>query len=209
MNEINLSKLLSGILIVAIILVGIYGLISIDFSAEKFQKSPAEIHQQLLKNEHLINIEDINLKDSINEFVLVDLRTKSDFDKGHFDNALHLYAPNILDKEYLNILKKINKEDKSIILYSHTPQDAMSSWYVLNSVGIENLKVLNVNTIFYNNSFNVTPFNTEILKTDIAQFIKESNKVKTVPEVIKPIIKPLQIVKPVKKEKVEVEEGGC
>jgi rhodanese-related sulfurtransferase len=209
MNEINLSKLISGILVVAIILVGGYGLLSIDFSAETFQKKPVETHQQLLKNEHFINIEDINLKDSINDFVLVDLRAKTDFDKGHFDNALHIFAPNILESELVAVLKKINNDNKTIVLYSHTPQEANSSWYILNSIGIENLKILNVKTAFVNNIFEVTPFNAEVLKTDIAQYIKERNEVKIAPVNIDSIKKPVQVVKPVKKEKVEIEEGGC
>ncbi|MDO9261487.1 MAG: hypothetical protein Q7U08_06070, partial [Flavobacteriaceae bacterium] len=66
MNEINLSKLITGILVIVIVIIGISGLLKIDFTAEKFQKTPREVQEQLLKKEYLINIENIYLKDSIN-----------------------------------------------------------------------------------------------------------------------------------------------
>lgn len=63
MNEINLSKLITSILVVVIVIIGIVGLLKIDFTSEKFQKTPKEVQEQLLKKEHLINIEKIQLKD--------------------------------------------------------------------------------------------------------------------------------------------------
>lgn len=209
MNEIKLQTVINTILVSAIIIIAAYGLLSIDFSAQKFKKSPIDIHTELVKNEYLINIESVTLNDSINDFVLVDLRTRSDFEKGHFENALHIFAPQITEKESLKFFETLNKENKTTVLYSHTPQEAMGSWYMLTSLGFENIKVLNVSTNFINNEFSVEPFNAEILKNDIAQFIKESNEVKIIPKVIESIKKPLQVVKPIKKEKIEVEEGGC
>lgn len=209
MNEIKLQTVISTIIITLIIVITGYGLLSIDYSATKFKKSATEIHQELIKNEFLINIESLNLNDSINDIIFVDLRTKSDFEKGHLDKAIHIYSPLILETESINLFKDFTKENKTIVLYSHSPQDAMGSWYLLTSIGIENIKILSVITNFTNNEFIVTPFNTELLKTDITQYIKESNEIKKEPIVQKPIIKTLPLVKPVKKEKIEVEEGGC
>lgn len=209
MSEIKLQTVISTILITLIIVITGYGLLSINYSAAKFKKTPTEIHQQLIKDEYLINIDSLNLKDSISEFILIDLRSQNDFEKGHFDNAIHLFSPRILESESIESLKNYAKENKTIVLYSHSPQEAMGSWYLLTSIGIENIKILNVTTSFINNEFIVTPFNSEILKNDIANFIIQRNEIKEEPIAQKPIQKKLPVVKPVKKEKIEIEEGGC
>ncbi|MDO9261129.1 MAG: hypothetical protein Q7U08_04230, partial [Flavobacteriaceae bacterium] len=72
-----------------------------------------------------------------------------------------------------------------------------------------NIKILNSKTAFINNVFEVTPFNSEILPINIAGYIKQNNEIKIEEVKIEPIITPTKIVVPVKKVKVEVEEGGC
>ncbi|MDP3352471.1 MAG: rhodanese-like domain-containing protein, partial [Flavobacteriaceae bacterium] len=181
MNEINLSKLITGILAIVIVIIGITGLLKIDFTAEKFQKTPKEVQEQLLKKEYLINIENIHSKDSINQYVFVDLRNQSDFENGHLNNALHVFASQILEKEPLKLFRKIEKDGKTIVLYSSSPLETNSSWYLLTKLGFENIKILNAKTAFVNNVFEVTPFNSENLPIDIAGYIKQSNEVKMEP----------------------------
>ena len=152
MNEINLSKLITTILVIAIVIVGINGLLKINFTADNYKKEPTEIHNQLLKKKFLVNIVDINLNDSIADYVLVDLRNHYDFKNGHINNAINIFAPTILEKEHLNLIKKFGKDGKTIILYSNSPQESNSTWYILTKLGIENLKILNITVALENNT---------------------------------------------------------
>lgn len=209
MNEINLSKLITTILVIAIVIVGINGLLKINFTADNYKKEPTEIHNQLLKKKFLVNIVDINLNDSIADYVLVDLRNHYDFKNGHINNAINIFAPTILKKEHLNLIKKFGKDGKTIILYSNSPQESNSTWYILTKLGIENLKILNITVAFENNTLKLTPAETEIFNISIADYLKKSNEVKVEPkEIVAPVIKSKKIV-PIKKEKIEIEEGGC
>lgn len=209
MKEINISKLITSILVLAIVIVGVFGLLKIDFSSENYKKLPADIHSQLLKKEYLVNVEELNINDSITAYIFVDLRSKFDFEKEHFNNAINIFAPTILEKEHLNLFKKIEKDGKTIILYSTSPQKTISTWYVLTKLGIENLKILNANITFENNSFMVTTVENEALPISIADFIKKSSEVKVEPkEIIIPKLNPKKVIT-VKKEKIEIEEGGC
>lgn len=209
MKEINISKLITSILVLAIVIVGVFGLLKIDFSSENYKKLPADIHSQLLKKEYLVNVEELNINDSITDYIFVDLRSKFDFEKEHFNNAINIFAPTILEKEHLSLFKKIEKDGKTIILYSTSPQKTISTWYVLTKLGIENLKILNANITFENNSFMVTTVENEALPISIADFIKKSSEVKVEPkEIIIPKLNPKKVIT-VKKEKIEIEEGGC
>lgn len=209
MKEINISKLITSILVIAIVIVGVFGLLQIDFSSENYKKSPTDIHSLLLKKEYLVNIEELNINDSITDYIFVDLRSKFDFEKEHFNNAINIFAPTILEKEHLSLFKKIEKDGKTIILYSTSPQKTISTWYVLTKLGIENLKILNANITFENNSFMVTTVENEVLPISIADFIKKSSEVKVEPkEIIIPKLNPKKVIT-VKKEKIEIEEGGC
>lgn len=209
MNEINLSKLITGILIIVIVIIGINGLLKIDFTAEDFQKTPQEVHGQLLKNEYLINAKDINLKNSIVDYVFVDLRNQTDFENGNIEGSINIFASQILEKESLKNFRKIEKDGKTIILYSSSPLETNSTWYLLSKLGFENIKILNAKTALVNNIFEVTPFNTEDLPIDIALYIKKSNEVKIEPIKIEPIKPTIKKVITVEKKKKAPEEGGC
>lgn len=209
MNEINLSKLITSILVIVIVIIGISGLLKIDFTSEKFQKTPKEVQKKLLKNEHLINLEDLNLNDSITNYVLVDLRNQADFENGHLEGSIHVFTSQILEKEPLKLFRKIEKDGKTIVLYSSSPLETNSSWYLLSKLGFENIKILNAKTALINNVFEVKPFNVENLETDIAGYIKKSNEVNMEPAKIESLKTPIKKVTPVKKVKVKIEEGGC
>lgn len=209
MNEINLSKIITGILLVFILLVALTGLSKINFSTEKYDKEPQEVHSLLLANNPLIDISAVQSNDSISNYILIDLRPYFEFEKGHLDNSIHIFAPKLLDKEPIKIFKKLQKDGKTAVLYCSNPNEATSSWYILTKMGFENIKILNAKTALVDDNFVASPNNTEILKYDIATYIKESNEIKKEEvkiEIPKPILK---VVKPEKKVKVEVEEGGC
>lgn len=209
MNAINLSKLITGILAISIIIIGIYGLLNINFASENFKKTPQEVHTQLLKKEYLINAEDLIFNDSTVAHVLVDLRNQFDFENGHIDGAVNIFSSQILEKEPLKFFRKIEKEGKTIVLYSQNPLETNSSWYLLYKLGFENIKILNAQVNLLNNKLEIKPISNENLTVDIASYIKKSNEVKVETVEIKPIKTEVKKVTPVKKVKVEIEEGGC
>ncbi|MDP2087995.1 MAG: rhodanese-like domain-containing protein [Flavobacteriaceae bacterium] len=209
MNKINISKLITSVLLLSILAVAIEGLSNIDFKSAKFKKSSTEVHEKLLTDDYLFEIENINLKDPLNTYVLVDLRSAFDFENGHLEGALNIFAPTLPDNTTIKLLRKIESEGKTIVIYSHTRQGASGCWCLLSKLGFKNVKILNARTTFNNNQFDIIPFSAEMLKYDIAAYIKKSNEVKMEPVTIEPLKTAIKKVTPVKKVKVEVEEGGC
>lgn len=209
MNKLNISKLITSVLLLSILAVAIKGISNIDFNSVTFKKTSLEVHEKILKNNYIAEIENINSKDSLNTNFLVDARSIYDFKNGHIDGAINIFAPIFLENKTINFFKKKEKEGKKIVIYSHTIQDANGCWYILTKLGFDNIKILNAKIALVNNNFQVTPFKAEILKYDISKYITESNEVKKIEVKIVTPIKELKKVTPVKKVKVEIEEGGC
>lgn len=209
MNKLNISKLITSVLVLSILAVAIEGISKIDFKSVKFKKSSKEVHEKLIKSNYLLEIENIISKDSLNNYFLVDSRSSFDFTNGHLDGAVNIFAPTFLENKTIKLLKKKEKEGKIIVIYSHTRQDANGCWCLLTKLGFSNIKILNAKTTFNNNNFEVSPFKAEILKYNIPKYLKESNEVKKVEVKIKTPKPQVKEIKPEKKIKIEIEEGGC
>ena len=150
--------------------------------------------------------------------VLIDLRTDAEFKQYHIPTAINIPFDSLLNDENQAVL---NQEKVAVILYSNDHLIADQAWFLRHSLGYKNLIVLkNGLNGFYNTILNPA-LPTEIMsqqEKELYDFRKaagiyfgvpyhkvpEKTVVKTVVE--KPIAKK---VEPVKKVKVELEEGGC
>lgn len=208
MNEINLSKLITGILVTVIVIIGITGLLKIDFTAEKFQKKPKEIQEKLLKNEHLITIESIRLKDSVSNYVLIDIRNQYEFEKGHLENALNIYAPEILSDANSAIFKELKERKKMAVLYGNNPQEVNAPFLILCQLGYGNIKLLAIENSYSQNKLITKNCDVEKSEANIAAFISESvNKASIIPKAV-PKPQPKKVIT-IEKKKKAPSEGGC
>lgn len=150
--------------------------------------------------------------------VLVDLRSGSEFKQYHIPTALNIPFENLLNDENQVVL---NQEKVAVILYSNDHLLADQAWFLCHSLGYKNLIVLkNGLNGFYNTILNPA-LPTEISSQEVKElydfrkaagiyfgvpYFKVPEKTLTKTVVEKPTLKK---VEPVKKVKVEIEEGGC
>lgn len=149
--------------------------------------------------------------------VLVDLRTNAEFEQYHIPTAINIPFDSLLVDENTSFL---NQDKVSIVLYSNDYLIADQAWFLCNSLGYKNLIVLKDGLKgFYNTIFNPVLPEEKMDQVDfeLYNFRKAAGiyfgvPYNTAPEkaVIKTVEKPiLKKVEPIKKVKVEVEEGGC
>ncbi|MDO9261488.1 MAG: rhodanese-like domain-containing protein [Flavobacteriaceae bacterium] len=151
-------------------------------------------------------------------FFLIDLRSDAEFKQYHIPTAINIPFENLLNDEHQAI---INQEKVAVILYSNDHLTADQAWFLCHSLGYKNLIVLkNGLNGFYNTILNPT-LPTETMSQEEKELydfrkavgiyfgvpyhkVPEKTLAKTTVE--KPIVKK---VEPIKKVKVEIEEGGC
>ncbi|HKJ06561.1 MAG TPA: rhodanese-like domain-containing protein [Flavobacteriaceae bacterium] len=142
---------------------------------------------------------------------LIDVRGPYEFEKGHLPNALNIYAPEILDDEYVETIEDLKDSEKTIIVYGATPDEALNPFMILKQVGFKNVKMLPIVLTYYQNKLVISKVDLEKpVAKDIDKFIKES--IKKAAEKPKPIVKkaiPKKVVVPKKKKKKMPIEGGC
>lgn len=184
------------------------------------EKTPSSQMAEFMSTERYINSDDLAEK-LINKdpsILLIDIRNKSEFDNYHIPTAINIPFENLLDDENKSI---INQNKISIIFYSNDHLLADQAWFLTNSSGYKNLIVLKDGL----NGFYETILNPNLPSEDMTQeefekytFRKAAGIYFGVPyntapkkeiikiEADKPVLKK---VEPVKKVKVEIEEGGC
>ena len=153
----------------------------------------------------------------ITNHVLVDIRTQFEYDKGHLDNAINVSSPEILSDENSEMFEKFKEENKTIVMYGNTPNEAITSYMLLSQLGYNNIKILTVENSYDQDKLITKNVVVESDAPDVNAFIQESIKkkaeamkkanvaVKSKPKVFSA---PKKIV-PVKKKKKMPVEGGC
>lgn len=150
--------------------------------------------------------------------VLIDLRSDAEFIQYHIPTAMNIPFDLLLNDEHQTVL---NQDKVTIVLYANNHLIADQAWFLCHSLGYKNLIVLkNGLNGFYNAILNPA-LPTEIMSQEEKELydfrkaagiyfgvpyhnIPEKSVTKTTAE--KPTVKK---VEPVKKVKVEIEEGGC
>lgn len=144
------------------------------------------------------------------KYILLDIRNTVSYQQGHLKNALHIPFNEALDPDNLTFYKQVALENKVVAIYGKNTMQANEFFIVLQQIGIQNIKILEVGTYFENSSLIYKSTATEKLVADIPSFIKKSNerkkKRKTKPFIKKVI--PKKVIPRKKKKKYE-SEGGC
>lgn len=150
--------------------------------------------------------------------VLIDLRNETEYKKYHIPTSIHIPFDSLLNNQYQTIL---NQDKVNLVFYSNDHLIADQAWFLCHSLGYQNLIVLKDGLNgFYNTILNPS-LPSEIAsmeEKELYDFRKaagiyfgvpyhsfpEKTRAKAVVE--KPALKK---VEPVKKVKIEIEEGGC
>ncbi len=205
MRELEKTKRIS-IASVLFILVILIAFLAYKRPKHLYRENTKSTLEKITKENYFINLTE--LKD-INT-VLVDIRSLFDFEKGHLENAINIYAPEILNDTNSDFFDELKDNNTLIILYGNTPNEVIAPYMLLYQLGYTNIKILTVEITYSQNKVISKDVEIEKSKYDINGFILESIKKASVKAKSKPVVvkTPKKII-PIKKKKKLPVEGGC
>lgn len=149
--------------------------------------------------------------------VIIDIRTEDEFKQYHLPTAINIPFELLLNEENKSI---VNQSKQTIVFYSNDHLLADNAWFLTKNLGYKNIIVLKDGLNgFFNSILNPEAPSTNA-STDEKELylLRKSSGIffgipfNNAPQKSAPILieKPvLKKVEPVKKVKVEIEEGGC
>lgn len=216
MKELEKTKRIS-IAAVLTILVVLIALLSYKRPKHMYDLNTKETLTKVTSTDFLLNMDNLDLDNQI----LIDIRNRFDYDRGHMENAINMHIPEILDDQNTSQLNDYKNTNKTIVLYGNSPSQAMMPFMLLTQLGFDNVKILSVALDYSQNKLIVTDTIPEKNVADVTGFIEES--VKKTEEIMakarkdakaktyvkpEPVSTPKQVVPKKKKKKMPV-EGGC
>jgi len=204
MKELEKTKRIS-IATVLFILVVLIAVLSYKRPKHIYSINAQNTLEKIESADYFVSLNEINNT----EHFLIDIRNQFEFEKGHLENAINIYAPEILNKQSSEIFDQLNEDGKTVILYGTNPNEVVAPYLLLYQLGYNNLKIMTVEISYSQNKLITKNVDIEKSVTDVNAFISES--IKKVAVKPKPIIKkiPLKKVLPMKKKKKRAPEGGC
>ena len=137
MKELEKTKRIS-IASVLFILIVLIALLAYKRPKHLYSENTKSTLEKISTNEYFVSLSDINFPDN----VLIDIRNKYEFEKGHLENAINIYAPEILSDKNSEIFEKLREDSKTIILYGNTPGEVVTPFMILHQLGVANIKIL-------------------------------------------------------------------
>ncbi len=203
MKELEKTKRIS-IATVLFILVVLIAVLSYERPQYIYAINPQNTLEKIVSSDYFVSQNEISNIDH----VLIDLRNQYEFEKGHLENAVNIYAPEILNEQNSEIFNELKEDNKTVILYGTTPTDVIAPYMMLYQLGFSNVKILTIENSYSQNKLITKNVEIEKSVTDINAFINESLKNAVVKP--QPIIKttPKKVI-PIKKKKKRAPEGGC
>ncbi len=203
MKELEKTKRIS-IAAVLFILAVIIGLLTYKRPKHTYAVNTKSTLEKLTVENYLVTLNELNNPD----YVLVDIRNQYDFDKGHLENAINIYAAEILSDDNSKVFKELKESNKTAVLYGNNPQEPNAPFLILYQLGFDNIKLLAIENSYLQNKLVANNSEIEKSEADVTAFINESvKKANTVP-IIKVVAPPKKVITIEKKKKAPA-EGGC
>ena len=186
------------------ILVVIIGLLTYERPKNMYVLNTKSTLDNLTSKDYFVTMDNINNPN----YVLIDVRSQFEFDKGHLENTINIYTPEILNETNLAIFTQLNEAGKTAVLYANNPEELNTPFLILSQLGYNNIKLLEVKNNYLQNKLITTPIEVEKSQADVSAFIKESAKNANIIVPIK-VVTPVKKVITIQKKKKAPAEGGC
>ncbi|HEY9169525.1 MAG TPA: rhodanese-like domain-containing protein [Lutibacter sp.] len=204
MKELEKIKRIS-IAAVLFILAVIIGLLTYKRPKNIYAVNTKNTLEKLTSENYLVSLNELNNPD----FVLIDIRNQYDFQKGHLENAINIYAAEILTDANTKVFKELKERNKTAVLYGNNPQEVNAPFLILYQLGYDNIKLLTIENSYLQNKLITENSEIEKSEADVTAFINESiQKAKEVVPIVKVVKIPKKVITVQKKKKAPV-EGGC
>lgn len=204
MKELEKTKRIS-IAATLFILAVLIGLLTYKRPKNIYAINTKDTLEKITSENYFITLNELNNPD----YVLIDVRNQYEFEKGHLENAINIYAPEILSSDNAKVFNELKKSNKTAILYGNNPQEANAPFLILYQLGYNNIKLLAIEISYLQNKLITKNSDTEKSKADVTAFINESVKKANTAETVKVVADPPKKVITVQKKKKAAAEGGC
>ncbi len=205
MKELEKTKRIS-IAATLFILAVIIGLLTYKRPKNIYAINTKDTLEKITSANYFTTLEELKNPD----YVLIDIRNQYQFDKGHLENAINIYAAEILSVDHIKVFDELKESNKTAVLYGNNPQEVNAPFLILYQLGFDNIKLLAIENSYLQNK--LISKNTVIEKSeaDLTAFINESvKKANTTETVKKVVVAPPKKVITIEKKKKAPAEGGC
>ena len=203
MKELEKTKRIS-IATVLFILVVLIAVLSYKRPKHIYSINAPNTLEKIERADYFVSLNEINKT----EYLLIDIRNQFEFEKGHLENAINIYAPEILNKQNSEIFDQFKEDNKTVILYGTNPDEVIAPYLLLYQLGNNNIKILTAEISYSQNKLITKNVEIEKSLADVNAFINKSVKKAAVKPKPKFKPKPKKVI-PVKKKKKRAPEGGC
>lgn len=204
MKELEKTKRIS-IAATLFILAVIIGLLTYKRPKNIYAINTKDTLEKITSENYYLTLEELKNPD----YVLIDIRNQYEFEKGHLENAINIYAAEIISEENIKVFDELKESKKTPVLYGSNPQEVNAPFLILYQLGYDNIKLLAIENSYLQNK--LISKNTVIEKSeaDVTAFINESVKKANTVETVKVVVAPPKKVITVEKKKKAAAEGGC
>lgn len=205
MKELEKTKRIS-ITATLTILILLIAVLSFEKPKHLYKINSQNTLEKIISEDYFISLTDINNPD----YVLIDVRNQFEYEKGHLENAVNIYAAEILSDENSAIFKELKENSETAILYGTNPNEVNEPFMLLYQLGYDNIKILTIENSYVENELITKNIKIEKSVADVNAFIAESVKKASKATKQKIVVKkPAKKVITVKKKKKAPAEGGC
>jgi len=204
-HELNPKRTVITMVIFVIVIIA--GLLTLTNPRLKYALSPEQTILMVVSDDNGISPDKLEnfLTGSTVNVEVIDIRNHYEFARGHIPGARNISAVELLEKDNIKWLKKLQEDGFIVIIYGEDQIQANGPWMVFQQIGLGNVNVLLGG---YQHYLSVKNQNGITYSPDKAEFnYAEVAKVSTVgDETNKPAIK-TTIVR--RKKKGAAVAGGC
>ncbi len=204
MKELEKTKRIS-IAAVIFILAVIIGLLTYKRPKNTYAINTKSTLEKITSENYIVALNELKNP----EYVLIDIRNQYDFEKGHLENAINIYAAEILSADNIKVFKELEISNKTAVLYGNNPQEANAPFLILYQLGYDNIKLLAIENSYLQNKLITQNSEIEKSEADVSAFINESIKKANTTPVVKVVAAPPKKVITIEKKKKAPAEGGC
>jgi rhodanese-related sulfurtransferase len=204
MKELEKTKRIS-IAAVIFILAVIIGLLTYKKPKNTYAINTKNTLEKITSENYLVALNEQNNPN----YVLIDIRNQYDFEKGHLENAINVYAAEILSEDNIKVFEELKATNKTAVLYGNNPQEPNAPFLILYQLGYDNIKLLAIENSYLQNKLITQNSDIEKSEADVSAFINESIKKANTTPVVKVVAAPPKKVITIEKKKKAPAEGGC
>lgn len=204
MKELEKTKRIS-IAATLFILAVIIGLLTYKRPKNIYAINTKDTLEKITSENYYLTLEELKNPD----YVLIDIRNQYEFEKGHLENAINIYAAEILSEDNSKVFDELKESKKTAVLYGNNPQEVNAPFLILYQLGYDNIKLLAIENSYLQNKLISKNVVIEKSEADVTAFINESVKKANTVETVKVVVAPPKKVITVEKKKKAAAEGGC